>query len=232
MAITLQTTYDEARRLTQTNSNTLLDATLLGYSNDVFLDIERNLALNKIQVTGIVSTTQLVAGQSNYSMPADCFEIVHMEVNYTDPTDYTKWQKLTPEELPNLPVTWQRFVKEATTTYPVFDTFGGSFYIAPQPATTPANQTVNAAGLRLWYIQRKPDFVGGTDSLPYPFPLHWQTFSYGMAERHFRPFNENEANRMLNLYQGATAQMISALSLQNLEPVKTENIDYNNHGWQ
>lgn len=225
MAITVQTIYDETRRLTRTNSNTLVNADLLLLTNDSYLEIQRELARNKIEVYGLVATASLVASQEDYAMPADCFEIVHMEINYDDPTDYTKWRKMTPSDLPNLPVTWQQFVRDNTTSSPEWDTFGGQFYVAPRPPTN------EAAGLKLWYIQKKADFTAVTDNVVYPLTLFWQLFPYCNTWKYWLPFNDTEAAKFKALFDTEMAKAVDNLKDENVEPIKTRSVDYYNKGW-
>lgn len=229
MPISLNDIYTETRRLTRTNSTTLANADCLLLSNDTYLDMMRALAREGVQVTGVIAYTNLVASQNNYAMPDDCFMIVRMEVNYDDPTDYRKWRKMSPEDLPNLPVVWQSFIQTNLKDDSVFDVFGGQFYVAPTPTA------LATAGLRLWYIKRNASFTGTTPSTeypPYPFQLYWQAFTFGNAYKYFLPLSETEAAKYLASYNEKVKEMVDITSSESAEPVKTQGVDYTNHGWQ
>lgn len=224
----LQDIYTESRRLTHTNTTTWVNADLLTLTNLTWLDIQRILAENAIEVFGIIAHTDLVSGQDSYAIPSDCFEIVRMEVNYDDPTDDTKWKKIGYADLANLPWEIKDALKNTSSANPVVDQFGGNFFVMPKAT---ANLT---AALRLWYIKKNTDFVGTTPStefVPWPINLRYEIFCHGNAYRFFLPKNDTEAAKYKALYDKDIQDMVNDLKIETVEPIKTQSTDPFNNGW-
>jgi hypothetical protein len=97
--MTLQKIFEKTRRLTNTTTTTLPDARLLEITNETYLDIQRRLAQEEIEIFGTIKKTDLVEGQANYQLPTDILTILRMEVNYDDPTDNTQWRKVNQTDL-------------------------------------------------------------------------------------------------------------------------------------
>ncbi len=228
MAVQVSKIYTKARTLTNTNSTTYPDATLLVDTNETYLEICRTLAQNKIEVTGIIAKTDLVVGQSDYALPADCLQVVRLEINYIDTTDYTQWRKMTEADLANLPETWTVFVQQNILQFPVFDGFGDEFRIAPQP-TTGQGQPL---GLRLWYISKAADFAASTDFMPHPFSLYWDVFAFGDAWKYYESRNPDEATRKYTVFTDKLQKMVDDLKPETTEPIKSRSQPQQfNNGW-
>lgn len=225
MAVTLQTIYDKSRKLTNTNSITWTDANLLVDTNETYLEVCRALANARIEVTGIIAKTDLVADQEEYQLPSDLFELVRLEINYDDPNDYTKWRKLSSSDLPNLPEVWAQFVRDNTQGATTADIFGDHIRVAPRPSTA------KTLALRLWYIQKKADFALAADSVPHPFNLYWDTFAWGNAWKYYEPKNKEEADRKRVGFNSKLQEMIAGLKDETLEPIKSSVPNYFNNGW-
>ena len=225
MSVTLQAIYDKSRRLDNTNSTTQSDASLLTDTNETYLEILRELAKNKIEVTGVIAHADLQADQSEYQFPDDLLELVRVEINYSDPTDYRKWRKMSETDLANLPAVWKQYVKDNMRDLSTFDVFGDHIYTAPQPDS---NQS---AALRIWYIKKNTDFTAASDVLSHPFNLYWEVFAYGNAWKYFEQRNTEEAERKRALYEKKLASMVSELSHETTEPIKTDVPNYFNQGW-
>jgi len=223
--MTLQKIFDKTRRLTNTTTTTLTDARLLDISNETYLDIQRRLAQEEIEILGTIKKTDLIAGQANYQLPTDMLTILRMEVNYDDPTDNTKWIKVSETDLGNLPFEFYNLLQSQPKSKPLMDLFASQIYIFPQASTNQAN------GIRLWYIPKQPEFTNTSDQIPAILDNYWEVFAYGNAFRYFEELGHPEANRKLELYEAFMEKMISDLKTEVIEPIRVANIDYFQSGW-
>jgi hypothetical protein len=223
--MTLQKIFDKTRRLTNTTTTTLTNARLLELSNETYLDIQRRLAQEEIEILGTIKKTDLVAGQANYQLPTDMLTILRMEVNYDDPTDNTKWRKVSQTDLANLPFEFYNLLQSQPKSRPLMDLFASQIFLFPQASSNQAN------GIRLWYIPKQPEFTTTSDEIPAILDNYWEVFAYGNAFRYFEEIGHPEANRKLELYETFMEKMISDLKTEAIEPIRVVNIDYYQQGW-
>jgi len=225
MAITIQKIFDKTRKLAKTSSAILTDAKLFDLTNETYLDIQRALANEGIEILGTIQKTDLVAGQENYQLPTDMLAILRLEINYEDATDDTKWKKMSQSDLGNLPYEWYELLKKQPISKPLYDLFNAQLFVFPKPTT---NQT---AGLRIWYIQRQPDFTNTSDSIPQILDNYWDVFCYGNAWRYLEEVGEPQADRYMQLYQAYLQKMIADLKTEVIEPIKITIPPYFCNGW-
>jgi hypothetical protein len=223
--MTLQKIFDKTRRLTNTTTASLQDARLLDLSNETYLDIQRRLAQEEIEIFGTIKKTDLVANQANYQLPTDMLTILRMEVNYDDPTDNTKWKKINQTDLANLPFEFYNLLQSQPKSKPLMDLFASQIFLFPQASTSQTN------GIRLWYISKQPDFTTTSDQIPAILDNYWEVFAYGNSFRYFEEIGHPEANRKLELYEAFMEKMISDLKTEVIEPIRVANIDYFQNGW-
>jgi hypothetical protein len=223
--MTLQKIFDKTRRLTNTTTTRLPDARLLEITNETYLDIQRRLAQEEIEILGTIKKTDLVANQANYQLPTDMLTILRMEVNYDDPTDNTKWRKVNQTDLGNLPFEFYNLLKSQSKSKPLMDLFASQIFIFPQPTSNQTN------GIRLWYIPKQPEFTTTSDQIPAILDNYWEVFAYGNAFRYFEELGHPEANRKLELYETFMEKMISDLKTEVIEPIKIQQVDFFNQGW-
>jgi len=221
----LSTIFEKTRKITNTNSTTLSDVDLLSLTNETYLDIQRSLANEEIELFGTIKKTDLVAGQANYSLPSDLLTILRLEINYDDPTDEDKWKKIDQADLGNLPYEWYELLKTQPKTKPLMDLFGGQVFIFPKPEEDKAN------GLRIWYIVKQPEFTSTSDEIPAILDTYYDVFVYGNAFKYLEQIGHPDANRKFELYQFYLKKMIDDLKVEVIEPIKMKSIDYFNKGW-
>jgi len=223
--MTLQKIFDKTRRLTNTTTITLPDARLLDLSNETYLDIQRRLAQEEIEILGTIKKTDLMSGQTNYQLPTDILTILRMEVNYDDPTDNTKWVKVNQTDLGNLPYEFYNLLQSQPKSQPLMDLFASQIFLFPQAT---ANQI---SGIRLWYIPKQSDFTSTSDQIPAILDNYWEVFAYGNAFRYFEELGRPEANKKLELYEAFMQKMLEDLKVDTIEPIKVATIDYFQQGW-
>jgi hypothetical protein len=223
--MTLQKIFHKTRRLTNTTTITLSDARLLDLTNETYLDIQRRLAQEEIEIFGTIKKTDLVAGQANYQLPTDMLTILRMEVNYDDPTDNTKWRKVNQTDLGNLPFEFYNLLQSQPKSKPLMDLFASQIFLFPTASSDQAN------GIRLWYIPKQPEFTTTSDEIPAILDNYWEVFAYGNAFRYFEEIGHPEANRKLELYEAFMQRMIEDFKVEVITPIKVVNIDYFNQGW-
>ena len=223
--MTLQKIFDKTRRLTKTTTITLSDARLLDLSNETYLDIQRRLAQEEIEIFGTIKKTDLVAGQTNYQLPNDMLTILRMEVNYDDPTDNTKWVKVSQTDLGNLPFEFYNLLQSQPKSKPLMDLFASQIFIFPQPADNKVN------GIRLWYISKQEEFTNASDEIPIILDSYWEVFAYGNAFRYLEELGHPDADRKLKLYESFMQQMLDDFRTEVIEPIKMQQIDYFNKGF-
>jgi len=223
--MTLQKIFDKTRKLTNTTAKTLQDARLLEITNETYLDIQRRLAQEEIEIFGTIKKTDLVAGQANYQLPTDMLTILRMEVNYDDPTDNTKWVKVNQTDLGNLPFEFYKLLQSQPKSKPLMDLFASQIFLFPQATSNQAN------GIRLWYIPKQPEFTTTSDEIPAILNNYWEVLAYGNAFRYFEELGHPEANRKLELYEVFMEKMISDFKVETIEPIKIQQIDNLNQGW-
>jgi len=227
MSVTLQTVYDETRRLIRasTVSTGATDSELLNLSNQTYFDIQRELASRDVVVFGVRAYASLVENQETYSFPDDCLLISRIELNYDDPTDNTKWQKMTFNDIPNIPEEWFRFVQRSQQSQPVAALFGSAYYIAPTASTS------KVAGIKIWYVPKQSDFIGASSVIPYPLDMRWEAIAEGNAYRYFLPFNDEQVATHKALYNEWVNKIVTDLRYETNEPVKSQSVDYTNYGY-
>jgi hypothetical protein len=223
--MTLQKVFDKTRRLTNTTTVTLKDERLLDLTNETYLDIQRRLAQEEIEIFGTIKKTDLIAGQANYQLPTDLLTILRLEVNYDDPTDNTKWVKVNQTDLANLPFEFYGLLQAQPKSKPLMDLFASQVFLFPQPTANQVN------GIRLWYIPRQPEFTSASDEIPPILSNYWEVFAYGNAFRYFEEIGHPESNRKLELYEAFIQKMIEDLKVETIEPIKVQTVDYFNQGW-
>ncbi|GIW67879.1 MAG: hypothetical protein KatS3mg096_747 [Candidatus Parcubacteria bacterium] len=221
----LSQVFQKVRRLTNTTSSTLTDVRLLDLVNEVYLEIQRTLADNEIEVLGGIVKTDLIANQPNYQLPSDLLTILRVEVNYDDPTDNTKWIKASETDLANLPYEWYNLLKSQPKSKPLYDLFSNTLWLFPQPT---ANQT---QGLRLWYIVRQQDFTSVNDTLHPVLDKYWDVLAMGTAQKYLEEIGHPLSQRRFELYQLGLQKMVDDLKTEVIEPIKMQPIDYFNSGW-
>lgn len=222
---TLQKVIDRTRKLTRTGVNTLTDSELITLSNETVLGIERELALNGVQDFGIVATTDIITDvDTNYDKPTNLLKYLRMEINYTDINDESAWVKCIEQDIANLPMPWQKFVKMNPKIISAFDDYGGQFYMAPRA------ESGVIAGIRLWYIAKISEFTSPADIIEYPLNLYWDTIAYGNAYSYWIPNNKEEAGSYLQLFNNGVSKMVSLLKNQNTEQIRTTVVDITNYG--
>jgi hypothetical protein len=221
----LSTIFDKTRKITNTNSTTLPDAELLSLTNETYLDIQRSLANEEIELFGTNKKTDLVAGQTNYALPSDLLTILRLEINYDDPTDEDKWKKIDQSDLGNLPYEWYELLKTQPKTKPLMDLFGGQVFIFPRPEEGKAN------GLRIWYIAKQPEFTSTSDEIPPILDTYYDVFVYGNAFKYLEQIGHSDANRKFELYQFYMKKMLDDLKVEVIEPIKMKAINPFNQGW-
>lgn len=217
--------FTKTRRLTNTNSTTLSDSRLLDLINETYLDVQRTIANEGIDVFGAIKYTDLVANQSFYQLPSDTLAILRVEINYDDPTDNTKWKKLDETDLPNIPSEWFQLLKSQPKSKPLMDLFAAGFFVFPQPTE---NKT---AGLRIWYVSQQSQFNSSTDEIPFQIDKYWEVLALGSAYRYFEEINHPLAQRKFEVYQLFLSKMIDDLKTEVIEPIKTSVPNYFNSGW-
>ncbi len=223
--MTLSQVFQKVRRLTHTTTATLPDARLLDVINEAYLDIQKNLAMNEIEVLGTIAKTDLVANQPNYQLPENLLTILRIEVNYDDPTDNTKWIKVSQTDLVNLPYEWYQLINSQPKSKPLYDLFSNTIWLFPQPT---ANKT---QGLRLWYIEKQPDFTSANDNLHPVLANYWEVLAYGASFVYLEEVSHPLSQRRFELYQAKLQLMIDDLKVETIEPIKMTTIDYYNKGW-
>jgi len=223
--MTLQKIFDKTRKLTRTSSTLLTDAQLLDLTNETYLDIQRRLAQEEIEILGTIKRTDLAANQANYQLPQDVLTILRLEINYDDASDETKWRKMTETDLGNLPIEWYRLLKSQSMSKSLYDLFASQIFVFPQPTK---NIT---GGLRIWYIPRQPEFTNINDELPFVLKNYWEVFAYGNAWRYLEEIGNVKANRILELYEAFITRMIEDFKVEVIEPIKIQIMDYFNQGW-
>jgi len=221
----LSTIFEKTRKITNTNSTTLTDVDLLSLTNETYLDIQRSLANEEIELFGTIKKTDLVAGQTNYALPSDLLTILRLEINYDDPTDDSKWQKISQADLGNLPHEWYKLVKKHPKTKPLMDLFGGQVFIFPRTEENKTN------GLRIWYIAKQPEFTSTSDEIPAILDTYYDVFVYGNAFKYLEQIGHQDANRKFELYQFYLKKMLDNLKKEIYEPIKMESINSFQKGW-
>ena len=228
MISSLQNIYDATRKWTRTNTTTLPNAELLTETNQTYLEIQRKLAANAIEVFGMISHTDLIANQDSYVIPDDALEVVRIEVNWDDPTDDKLWVKASFTDLANLPWEMKNALKNAPACSPLIDQFGSQFFVMPKAINTEIN------GLRLWWIKKQSDFAGtspSTEKIPWPINLRYEAVSHGNAYRYWLPKNDTEAAKYKGLYDAGVQEIIDDLKNETIEPIKTQSVDFTSNGW-
>jgi len=223
--MTLQTVFNKVRRLTNTSSASLPDSRLLDLANEIYLEIQRELAMNEIEVMGDVYETTIFAGQTDYQLPDDVLAILRLEVNYDDINDPQKWKKVDFTDLGNLPYEWYQLVNSQPKSKPLVDLFGNSLWLFPAPTQSQPN------GLRMWYIVKQPDFTSASDELHPIMAKYWDVLAYGMAWSYLEEIGHPLAQRRFELYNLKLGKMISDLKVEVIEPVKIDNPNYFRGGW-
>lgn len=221
----LSQVFTKTRRLTNTTSATLPDTRLLDLINETYLDVQRTLANEGIDVFGTIAYTDLLANQEFYQLPSDCLAILRLEINYDDPTDNKKWQKVDQTDLPNIPYEWFKLLESQPKAKPLMDLFAGGFVIFPEPTET------KAQGLRIWYVKKQPDFTSATDEIPFQIDKYWEILALGSAYRYLEEIGHPLAQRRWEMYQIFLSKMIDDLKTEVIEPIKTTIPNYFNSGW-
>lgn len=221
----LQKVFDKVRRITNTSTSTLTDARLLEIVNEAYLYIQRELAQNEIEVFGAIAKTDLVSGQSNYQLPDDLLAVLRIEINYDDPSDETRWVKMTESDLANLPYEWYSLINSQPKSKPLYDLFSNSIW------TFPKAKEDSLLGLRLWYIYKLEDFTSTSDTLPKVIEKYWDVLANTASWIYFEEIGHPLAQRRFEISQTYLQRMISDLKIETIEPIKISIPNYYNSGW-
>ena len=221
----LNQVINKARRLTNTSPAIFPDSRAIDLANEVYLDIQRTLADNEIEVFGAIAKTDLIANQPNYQLPSDLLTILRIEVNYENPLDNQKWIKLSESDLANLPEEWYQLILSQPKSKALYDLFANNIWLFPSPT---ANQI---QGLRLWYVRKQPEFTTTSDELPAPLEKYWDVFAMGIAYQYLEELGHPLAQRRFELYQLGLNKMIEDYKTETIEPIKITVPNYFNSGW-
>lgn len=221
----LQKVFDKTRRITNTSQASLPDTRLFDLVNEAYLYIQRELAYNEIEVFGAISKTDLVAGKPNYQLPDNLLTILRIEINYEDPDDSTKWIKMTESDLGNLPYEWYKLIKNQPKAKPLFDLFANNIWVFPQP-----NEN-KVLALRLWYIERQPDFATTEDVLHPVLEKYFDVLASGASYIYFEEIGHPLSQRKFEMFQIGLQKMVSDLKVETLESIKIQVVDNFNSGF-
>ena len=167
MASIYQTTanvFTNIRALVSKDSNTISDATLLGYANKWYFWIMRELNQSTF-ISGEIATADLVANQQEYALPADetsssysggIYQILRVEAAL----DGTNWHLLPEVDLLSYPQVFNdtNLTSRFTTSEPAFAWFDNSLWLWPIPAV--AGEEL----LRIFWLKR-PDEIAATSTI-------------------------------------------------------------------
>lgn len=138
-----------------------------------------------------IFTSDLVANQQDYSLPATCLKIQRLEIAY----DGTTYYKAEPIDIGMISkgTSPTQISQWANTNRPYYDLRYGSFFLYPIPLAS----TSNRSGLKIWIARSINEFTAsdlstGTVSPGFDQPFH-QILAYGAA------FNRAMAKNLSNV---------------------------------
>jgi hypothetical protein len=178
------------RFLTNTNTTTYSDADLdfnLNSQYDIFTAIIIN-SMDDWDFQADYATTNLVAGQQEYTLPTDIIKIKRVEVSY----DGTNWYEANPMDINE-----RTSANDATsvasdfsTASPMYDLMDSSLFLYPIPS---ANST---GGLKIWY-EKNVTPLSSTSDIPVIIKSFHKGLCYGAAEDFFDKYpTKGDANKM------------------------------------
>jgi hypothetical protein len=166
------------------------DTTAIEDANEALNEFEMDLLAVRSDVFVEKSTLDsIVSGQSVVQFPTDLLELKRVDINFTDPTDSTKFYKATEFDAGNPPndFNWDWFLDNQPKTNPLVDVRGGWFEVAPKADANYSNAikiiylaklTITDAGGTPYVDGR---FAATTDLLPFPLSLYPEALAYKMA---------------------------------------------------
>mgnify|MGYP001579821571 CR=1 FL=1 len=213
---TLANIYSLVRSLSNKDSTTLSDATLLAFSNKYFYLLVRELIGLNEEFYGEISVASLVANQTEYALPIDdtattfgggMIKILRLEVSH----DGSNWYIAKPIDLINQssPIIFSSTTgptvatinQDYSTTSPEYAFFDKSIWLYPIPTAA------STSGLRIFWIKR-PDELASSTSIP-DLPKDWLSIlQEGILYDVFRKFGRtSDARDALNNWHVGIAKM-------------------------
>ena len=168
---TLNAVYTEVRRLTNKDSTTLPDATILPVANKRYLEMVQEIIATDDSWYAEIDTQNFTADDGTYTIPADdtsatygggAVKIIRVECTY-DGTNWVVAQPISRQELSVFGISigsdTDTILDNFSESYPRYYHFGASIKIVPVPNTTRTN------GLRIFNIAR-PNELTSSSSIP------------------------------------------------------------------
>ena len=191
MSTNLNTIIIQARKiLGNLTTKDYSDANAIIDANDAFNEFQLDLMSERSDFFTEKSTLNSIAlNQSVVQFPTDLLMIKHVDVNFYDPTDYTKFYPATEFESGNTPqgYQWDWFLNNQPKNLPLIDIRGGYFEVAPKADAvyTNAIKILYSAKLQPTDLSGNPyadaRFAATTDLLPYPLTMYPEILAYKMA---------------------------------------------------
>lgn len=175
------------RFLTNTDSTTFTDADL-----DASLNMYYHLFVGEILAAqddwdfqGDYATTDLVANQQEYVLPANILKIKDIEITY-DGTNWYKLSKLDHSEIGTATDTLS-ISQEFFTTKPCGDLMDNSIFLYPIP------QSNITGGLKIWFSKEVTELSNATDEPVFSEAYH-KGLCYGAAKDYFEKYLDITSN--------------------------------------
>lgn len=228
MAATFQTlnaVYTEVRRLTNKDSTTLPDATLLPVANRRYLELVREIIDTDDSWYAEIDTQNFTVDDGTYTIPADdtastygggAVKIIRVEVTY-DGTNWVVVQPISRKEMTDFGITLgsdtDAILDNFSESYPRYYHFGASIKIVPTPNTTRTN------GLRIFNIAR-PNELTSSSSIPDIPKDFLGVLCDGLLYDFYREFQRfTEAKESKQDWLGGLANMRSLMQSRTTEDV-------------
>ncbi len=192
---TLDNIYTIIRSISNKDTTTLTDATLLSFANKYYLQIVRELIALNEEFYAEISSADLVADQREYPLPIDdtttpfgggLIKIQRVEISY----DNSNWYVA--EHIPfsgiTTPTILDADINNAySRTSPKYYIKDRSVWLIPTPDSAD-DVTASNAGLRIFWVKRPGELTVKTD-IP-DLPKDWlSVLQEGMLYDVFRKFN-------------------------------------------
>ena len=223
---TLSNVYTVVRSLSNKDSTTLSDATLLAFANKYYYLIVRELVGLNEEFYANICVADLVANQTEYALPIDStstpygggfIKILRVEVSH----DATNWYVAKPMDLTNQtnPIIFSSATgptvatinQDYSSTTPKYAFLDKSIWLYPIPTAAVTS------GLRTFFIERPDELTSGT-STP-DLPKDWLgILQEGMLYDVFRKFGRtSDARDALGNWNVGLAKMKESEQVVNQE---------------